>query len=90
MSNLPAGKTKGKYSQSKSLLNFLQNDTQIVATYDLRGSHIYTGNSKGKITIVSTEAKDGKDFTVRSSPFFTCRTKSFYLMKKKTTKTENN
>lgn len=38
-----------------------ENDTQIVATYDLRGTHIYTGNSKGKILIVSTEKKDDND-----------------------------
>ena len=29
----------------------LQNDPQIVATYDTRGKHIYTGNSRGKILI---------------------------------------
>jgi len=32
-----------------------ENDTNIVATYDPRGKHIYTGNSKGRILIVSNE-----------------------------------
>jgi len=32
-----------------------ENDTNIVATYDPRGKHIYTGNSKGRIMIVSNE-----------------------------------
>jgi hypothetical protein len=35
-----------------------------VATYDKRGSHIYTGNSKGKILIVSNLREEGKDFKV--------------------------
>jgi len=41
-----------------------ENDPQIVATYDQRGKHIYTGNSKGKILVVSNaKDKDGvKDF----------------------------
>jgi len=41
-----------------------ENDPQIVATYDQRGKHIYTGNSKGKILVVSnSKDKEGeKDF----------------------------
>ena len=41
--------------------SFFQNDTNIVATYDPRGRYIYTGNSKGRILIVSNKAKaDGE------------------------------
>jgi len=32
-----------------------ENDLHIFATYDRRGKHIFTGNSKGKITIVDSE-----------------------------------
>merc|ERR1712141_615757 len=41
-----------------------ENDPQIVATYDQRGKHIYTGNSKGKILVVANvKDKEGeKDF----------------------------
>ena len=30
-------------------------DTQVVASYDHRGQHIYTGNSKGKVLIVTSD-----------------------------------
>ena len=33
----------------------IQNDTNIVDTYDPRGRYIYTGNSKGRILIVTNE-----------------------------------
>ena len=39
----------------------MQNDPQIVATYDQRGKHIYTGNSKGKILVVANvKDKEGE------------------------------
>ena len=39
---------------------FLQNDPQIVATYDTRGKHIFTGNSRGKILVFTNNAKGFK------------------------------
>ena len=42
-------------------MNFLlQSENQVVASYDHRGQHIYTGNSKGRVTILSVgdESKD--------------------------------
>jgi COMPASS component SWD1 len=72
----------------------LQNDPQIVATYDQRGKHIYTGNSKGKILVVANvKDKEGeKEFktvacfkvtsqntTAIKSIEFARRTKSFLV-----------
>jgi len=37
-----------------------QNDPQIVATYDTRGKHIFTGNSRGKILVFTNNAKGFK------------------------------
>ena len=35
-----------------------ENDNQIVASYDTKGKRIYTGNSRGKITIYACNKKD--------------------------------
>ena len=44
-----------------------ENDPQIVATYDTRGKHIYTGNSRGKILVFSNTKKgDDKYFKIVS------------------------
>ena len=44
-----------------------ENDPQIVATYDTRGKHIYTGNSRGKILVFSNTKKgDDKHFKIVS------------------------
>lgn len=44
-----------------------ENDPQIVATYDTRGKHIYTGNSRGKILIFSSHKKgDDRVFKIAS------------------------
>merc|ERR1711936_1470725 len=44
-----------------------ENDPQIVATYDTRGKHIYTGNSRGKILVFSNSKKgDEKQFKIVS------------------------
>ena len=37
---------------------FIQEDLNIVASFDRRGDHIYTGNSKGKVS--AFQAKDMK------------------------------
>lgn len=40
----------------------LQNDLNIVASFDRRGQHIYTGNSKGKVLVYQTN-----DLTLKAS-----------------------
>ena len=37
-----------------------QNDPQIVASYDTRGKHIFTGNSRGKIIVFTNNGKGFK------------------------------
>ena len=55
---------KTKAQAYHDVMFYFQNDPQIVATYDQRGKHIYTGNSKGKILVVANvKDKEGeKDF----------------------------
>ncbi|VDL14288.1 unnamed protein product [Hymenolepis diminuta] len=37
------------------LIPIAHNDPSVVASYDRRGTHIYTGNSKGKVTVYDTK-----------------------------------
>lgn len=39
----------------KIIIIILQGDLNIVASFDRRGKHIYTGNAKGKILVLDVE-----------------------------------
>lgn len=39
---------------------FLQGDLNIVASFDRRGEHVYTGNAKGKVLVLDSHTLEVK------------------------------